>query len=281
MFNSSSVNKLIQLALDEDFAADDITSRLTLPEGRPAAAMVIAREPLVFCGGPLVERIFLEAGCRASIRLCALEGQELAENADLVEIDGMARDLLALERTTLNFLQRLCGIATLTRAWTRAAPGLIVLDTRKTTPGWRLLEKYAVKTGGGCNHRMGLSDMILVKNNHVDLLGQDLKMTLQKALAAKPRYTPVEVEVRTLQELAEVLDLEIDAVMLDNMSDKEIGAALDVIKARAPRLKVEVSGGLTVERLKTLQELGVNCVSCGALTNRARSVDISMKLESR
>ena len=276
-----SVTKLIQSALEEDLPAGDITSELTIPAEMKASASLIAREQLVFCGGALIERIFELAGCPADIIIHTQDGEQAAAGRELAVLEGTALHLLALERTILNFLQRLSGIATMTRKWTEAAPGLMLLDTRKTTPGWRVLEKYAVKTGGGGNHRMSLSDMILVKNNHADLLGKGLADTIIKALAVKPRYLPVEVEVRNLTELAEVINLEIDAVMLDNMSDEEISRALAVINKQAPRLKVEVSGGLTLPRLKSLYALGVRCASCGALTNRAVSVDISLGIVGR
>jgi len=279
LFDAPSVRRLVRLAIEEDLPAGDVTAALTIEPGASRRATIMARESLVVCGVPLVGVVFREFGWGVTVKALAAEGASVPADTPIVQLSGLTRQLLAAERIILNFLQRLSGIATGTQRVVEAAHGITVLDTRKTTPGWRLLEKYAVRVGGGVNHRGSLSDMVLVKNNHIDAHGGSVRATLRRVFSSKPLYLPVEVEVRSLGELEEALEFDLTVVMLDNMPTALIAAALQRIRAVKPHLTVEVSGGITLERFPELARAGVTVVSMGALTTRAVNVDISMRLE--
>lgn len=279
LFDAPSVRRLIRLAIEEDLPAGDITAALTLAPGHRGSAAIVAREQLVICGAPIVAAIFREFGWAVEVEVAIAEGTVVPANTPFMRVRGESRQLVSAERIILNFLQRLAGIATLTQRIVAASCGITVLDTRKTTPGWRLLEKYAVRVGGGGNHRGSLSDMVLVKNNHIDANGGSVRETLRRVFAAKPLYMPVEVEVRSLGELEEALEFDVAVIMLDNMPTALIAAALQRIRAVKPALPVEVSGGMTLERFPELARAGVTLVSMGALTTRAVNMDISMRFE--
>ena len=279
MLDVPAVRALIRLAIEEDLGAGDLTSELTLGAGTHSAAVLHAKEPLVMCGGPLIALVFQELHRAVEVQLLAAEGDEVEAGARLAALSGETRTLLSAERTILNFLQHLCGVASETRRIVRQADGMTVLDTRKTTPGWRMLEKYAVRIGGGRNHRANLSEMILVKNNHIDANGGDVAATLARVQAGKPWYAPVEVEVRDLHELGAALECGVQNVMLDNMNDELLSQSLALIRTRAPECVVEVSGRVQGEALARLKSLGVTCVSTSAMVTAAKWVDISMKLE--
>jgi len=282
MLDSTLVQKIIDLALEEDLSGGDITSTLTVPEGKGGAGELVAKEPLVVCGLPLVGRILQTVSHGSGqVKLHTSEGQKVQKGAVLATIQADLRSLLAAERTILNFLQRLSGVATLTARVCGRARGVAVLDSRKTTPGLRVLEKYAVRTGGGRNHRFSLGDMILVKNNHIDANGGSVSKTLSRLHASAPLYMPVEVEVRSIDELIEALPFNPAVVMLDNMNDREIKRALSVIQQSGQAMQVEISGGVTAERIPKLKSLGVKIVSMGALTTQAQNVDISMRIKNR
>ncbi len=272
------VRRLVRLALDEDRTGQDVTTLLTVPAKTRGRAVLIAQEELVICGLPLVELISKEYGSPLRITPRYVEGTLVQSGTAIAVLEGPLQTLLSLERTILNFLQRLSGVATKTRALVEAARGMTVLDTRKTTPGYRLLEKYAVRVGGGANHRGNLSDMALVKNNHIDANGGDLAKTMKQLLAEKPPYLPVEVEVRNQAELAAALAFPIQAVMLDNMDDEEIKKSLAFSLARRPDLLVEISGGITAARCARLAKLGVRCISSGSVTRQAQSLDIALRI---
>ena len=277
--DAPQVRELIRLALSEDLVFGDITSELTVSDLKEYSAEVIAKEPLVFCGGGMIQKVLAElpeAG--AKITVCREDGSEVGSGTVVAKLKGRAKTLLSAERTILNFLQRLSGIATYTRQIVAVSDKLTVLDTRKTTPGWRALEKYAVRVGGAKNHRSSLGDMILVKDNHVDANGRSVHKTLQTVFAGKPVYMPVEVEVRTVKELAEALEFPVQVVMLDNMAREDLRESLKLIKERRPEVLIEVSGQVKREQLRDLAAIGVACVSMGSLTTQARWVDISMKL---
>jgi nicotinate-nucleotide pyrophosphorylase (carboxylating) len=280
MYESPQVKTLIRAALEEDLGLGDITCALTIPAGHRSRAAVVARERLVFCGAGIMPALFSEMGCEVQLVLGAKEGDEFEADTVLAELSGETRHLLAAERTLLNFLQRLSGVATCARRFVKAAGAITVLDTRKTTPGWRVLEKHAVKVGGARNHRFSLGDMILIKNNHIAAHGGDLKAVMREVAARKPFYMLVEVEVRSCAELEQALKLGADIVMLDNMNDEELRRAAALAKSIAPDVPVEVSGGVTIERLRELSALGVSCVSVGALTTHAVNVDISMRIKA-
>ncbi|MDC0357282.1 carboxylating nicotinate-nucleotide diphosphorylase [Oligoflexia bacterium] len=281
IWNNRQVQKLIALALDEDLGSGDVTSELCVGTGFSSFAKILARQDLMVCGIGAIEAIFASLGAKVEVVAAVADGDVVMANTPLATLSGATSDLLAAERIILNFLQRLSGIASHCNAIAVTAPGLVLLDTRKTTPGWRMLEKYAVRTGGGHNHRNSLGDMILVKDNHIDANGGDVRATLKHINQNKPPYMPVEVEVRSLEELEVVLECGCDVVMLDNMGDRELEKALAMLKQTSFKVPlVEVSGGVTDEHFEVFQTLGVACVSMGALTTQATWVDISMCIES-
>lgn len=275
---SSYITKLVELALAEDGDSGDVTSRVALPEHHMSSASLIAKEDFVFCSGGIIEEIIRCSGLSVTLNGITSDGARVSTGSELGVLKGRTGDILTLERTVLNFIQRLSGIATNTSTYVAAAGSLTVLDTRKTTPGWRLLEKYAVTIGGAKNHRMHLGDLILIKNNHIDAYDGNLKSLFEKVYSERPAYIPVEVEVRTQQELESVLThCTPDIIMLDNMNDRDIRASAAYLKTRAPSVKIEISGGMNLERLHALSDLDIS-VSIGALTTQARSVDISLRI---
>ncbi|MCB0310363.1 MAG: carboxylating nicotinate-nucleotide diphosphorylase [Bdellovibrionales bacterium] len=289
LFSSSEVVNLVKLALQEDRVCEDITTKLIFDASLEATAKVEARQELLFCGGGVTDTIFRQLNWPYRIKYLRADGSTVQSGETLVEIEADARHLLAAERTILNFLQRLCGIATYTQSFMQQANGIKVLDTRKTTPGWRVLEKYAVNVGGASNHRAHLADMILVKNNHIDLFmkqqgiakrsKQDLVCMFKKIADRKSKEMLYEVEVRDRLELIAALEAGVDWIMLDNMTNSEITEALGQIDTASTKPNVEISGGITRERMQQFSKLGVECVSVGALTRLATSVDISMRIE--
>lgn len=280
MLESPLVCRLIDLALQEDLALGDITSELTIPLTHRSKACVLARRKLVVCGLGLIPLILQRLKSKTECTLSSADGQWAKEGEILAVLEGPTRELLAAERTILNFLQHLSAVATRTKETVARAGEITILDTRKTTPGWRVLEKYAVRTGGGKNHRFSLGDMILVKNNHIDAQGGDMAKTLSRIQKERPSYMPVEVEVRSLAELKTALTFTPDVVMLDNMDDPMIRQALKIVSALSRPPLVEVSGGISPERLTRLEKLGVRYVSMGSLTSQAGAVDISMRISA-
>lgn len=276
----SLVDRLVLLALDEDLSHGDVTSRCTIPDNHQSTAQIIAREPLVMCGGPLLHRISELAGSSIRWEVRVEEGATVGAEELIAKATGDSRELLMLERVSLNFLQRLSGVATHTARMMEQSCGVVLLDTRKTTPGWRSLEKYATRTGGARNHRSNLSEMILIKNNHIDAQGGDLVCLFEQVARERPWHIPVECEVRTKEELERVLPFSPDFILLDNMSDELIKDCLITIRQGGFRGGVEVSGGVTAERFHALAALGVPAASLGSLTTQARSVDISMRVRA-
>lgn len=282
---SPLVTRLIALAFEEDMPGGDITTDLTVDARLTGSATIVARERLVVCGLPLIEQIVSAARYKIEVEFVVEEGEWADPEQVIARLRGRLCDLLVVERTVLNFLQRMSAVATNTRKVTeRAGRDLTVLDTRKTVPGWRVLEKYAVRIGGGRNHRANLSEMILVKNNHIDANGGDIAATLVKAMRGRPPYVPVEVEVRDLRELRAALPFNPDVIMLDNFSDPDIRRALAMLaqsERRGARVaQVEISGGVRAERFGALKRIGVKLVSMSALSGHAASVDISMRITS-
>ena len=270
------VAALIDLALAEDLGAGDRTSEALVPAFARARGRLRAKQGLVVCGLPLLERVFRRLG-DVHVSVEAAEGTEAAPGQVLATLEGHARTLLAGERVALNLLQHLCGIATLTRAYVKRAQGtsLVVRDTRKTLPGMRALAKYGVRTGGGMNHRLGLDDAILIKDNHLALAGADLAAAVRQARAAAPAL-PVEIECRTLDEVERAVAAGPDLILLDNMRAETIASAVRLVAGRVP---LEVSGGVTREHLPALAALGVQLVAVGALTHSAPAADLNLKLE--
>ncbi len=278
--SAEALRALVERALAEDVGRGDVTARLTIPENLKARGMLIAKQELVVAGLPVAEEVFSVLDAAVQFQTLVDEGVRVNARAPLARVTGKATALLMGERVALNFLQRLCGIATLTRRFQDQLAGLEVrlLDTRKTTPGLRALEKYAVRMGGGSNHRLRLDDGILIKNNHLALAG-GISAAVEKARAARPNVAPglpIEVEVRSLTELSEAIAAGAEAVLLDNMSPAEVRAC---VAAAARRVRLEVSGGVNAENLRTYAETGVDCISVGALTHSAPAADIHFLIE--
>jgi|LakMenEpi03Aug12_release.lakeMendotaPanAssembly.Ray.scaffolds.fasta_scaffold554541_1 nicotinate-nucleotide pyrophosphorylase (carboxylating) len=279
LLSSPSVKKLVTLALEEDLQFGDITAAITVDAARMASATIVAKERFIVCGTAMASIVNEVSGGGLSIELLTSDGSEVEEKTTLATLRGSATTLLSLERTILNFMQRMSGVATHTKHFVAAAGGKItVLDTRKTLPGWRALDKYSVAVGGGKNHRYSLGDMILVKNNHIDANPGGIQEALKRVAMQKPPYMGWEVEVRTISELKEALPFSPDIIMLDNFTDEMVIEACKVLAPVSPRPLVEVSGGITSDRARVLAEMGVDAVSVGALTTAARNVDISMRI---
>lgn len=264
----------VRRALEEDIGPGDVTSQACVPESRRARGRYIARQPLVLAGEGLLPAIFGARGGVETIEVLRRSGESLEPGDVIATVTGKARILLECERTSLNFLQRLSGIATLARRYADAVrgTGCRVLDTRKTTPGLRRLEKMAAAAGGVTNHRMGLFDAILIKNNHIAAAG-GIRPALEAALATG---LPVEIEVRSRAELEEALGGGATHVLLDNLTPEEAAAEIRYIAGRA---KVELSGGITLDNVRAYAETGADFVSCGAITHSAPAVDINFRIE--
>ncbi len=271
-----AVERLIEMALAEDIGPGDITTDHTVPPDAVGRAVIVAKEDLVIAGLAVARRVFehLDAGIRFDCH-CE-EGHKIAKGFTVVSLSGRLAPMLTGERTALNFLQRLSGIATHVQAYVACLQGYDakLLDTRKTTPGWRELEKYAVKTGGGANHRMGLYDAVLIKDNHIASAG-GIGAAVQRIKAHVASETTIEVETTNLEEVRQALQAGAHIIMLDNMDLDQIKAAVALVAGRA---KLEVSGGVTREHLRDLAATGVDYISSGALTHSARAVDLSMRI---
>lgn len=278
MFGAPLIRKLVELALAEDCVDNDITSCVTVPVEHRSSARVVAREELVVCGLDLVPLIIEVGGWSITSHRCKDDGVVSRDGETLVELSGSTREILAAERTILNFLQRLSGVATFTRSFVAGQSGITILDTRKTIPGWRLLDKYAVKIGGASNHRLSLSDMILIKNNHIDAHPGGIRGALEAAVRMKPLAMPWEVEVRSLAELKVAVEFNPTIVMLDNFPDALLPEAVKCVRDASKGVLIEVSGGVSAERVALIKRSGVDAVSVGALTTKAPNVDISMRV---
>ena len=271
---------LIDLAIEEDFGAGDATSNAVIPENLLVSAVLIAKEDCVCAGLPVARAVFKKLDGNVVFNALVIEGQFCPAKTTLAEIRGMARPLLGAERTALNFLQRLCGVATMSHKYASAVRDsqTVILDTRKTTPGWRNLEKYAVAVGGASNHRTGLYDRIMIKDNHRVLAGLTGPDSIRKSVGlAREKYPDLEVEVEadSLEDVKKAADAGADFILLDNMNDKEMADAVKINKGRA---RHEASGGITFERLKAIASLGIDYISSGALTHSVKSIDISMEI---
>ncbi|HEX2908178.1 MAG TPA: carboxylating nicotinate-nucleotide diphosphorylase [Phototrophicaceae bacterium] len=277
-FDQQSAETLVRLALQEDVGElGDVTSLATLPSELRLKGQIRAKAEGVIAGLPLVQLVFQQVDAAVQVKLLKADGAYV-ESGDLIaEVVGQGRAVLTGERVALNFLQRLSGIATLAQQFVAATAGTkaVILDTRKTTPGWRSLEKYAVRQGGGQNHRIGLYDMVLVKDNHIDGAGGITPAVA--AVRANPLAAglKIEVEVRTLDELREALGLNPDRILLDNMTDDQMREAVTIASGRVP---LEASGNMSLERVRAVAETGVDFISVGALTHSASALDLSMKI---
>jgi len=273
------VDRLIDLALEEDVGTGDRTTVATIPADATGAGRVLAKERLVLAGMPFFIRVFERVDPRVSVEQLVPEGTLVDPMTVVAEVRGPTRSLLVGERTALNILQRLCGVATLTRRFVDAVAGTgaRVCDTRKTTPGMRVMQKYAVTAGGGSNHRFGLDSGVLIKDNHIKACG-GVTAAIERARAASPHLLKIEVEVKDLEELALAIDARADVILLDNMTTEAMADAVRRVQASGLPILTEASGNLGLERLREVAETGVDLLSVGALTHSAVAADLSMKL---
>lgn len=276
------IRRAVQMALAEDIGSGDVTALATVPEASSATAVMRAREVLVVAGLPVAEAAFRELSPAIQIERMVRDGQRAKAGENLLRISGPARAILSAERVALNFAQRLSGIATLTAQFVDAISGTQaqILDTRKTTPGLRRLEKYAVTCGGGTNHRFALFDMVLIKDNHLAALSNAEPNAIAAAVStARAKYPQlkVEVEADTLEQVDQAVAARADFVLLDNMNVVQLRLAVQKCKGRA---KTEASGGVNLSSVRAIAETGVDFISVGALTHSARAVDIGLDFES-
>lgn len=265
---------IVRRALAEDVGPGDVTTAATVDPSLPAHGEIVAKCDCVIAGLAVAEEVFCQVDASSSLTIRKLDGTRCRPGDIVAEISGTAAGLLTAERTALNILQRMTGIATLTRKFVDAAAGRItVLDTRKTTPLLRAFEKYAVATGGGTNHRIGLYDAILIKDNHIRLAG-GVRAAVERSRAAQPSMT-IEVEAQSLEQVDEAIGSGADIILLDNLSTADIREAVRRIGGRA---RTEISGGVTLARIPELAATGADFVSVGALTHSAPAADLSLEI---
>ena len=280
--SASEIRRAVQAALAEDIGEGDVTTLATVPEAAMARAVMRAREPLIVAGLDFAEAAFRELSAAINFERLARDGRRVKGDDILLKISGPARAILGAERVALNFVQRLSGIATLTAQFVDAikdTPAQI-LDTRKTTPGWRRFEKYAVACGGGRNHRSGLFDLVLIKDNHLVALRNESPNAIAAAVRrAREKYPQlkIEVEADTLDQAGQAADAGADIILLDNMNPVQLRLAVQKVKGRA---KTEASGGVNFGNVQTIAKTGVDFISVGALTHSARAVDIGLDFET-
>ena len=269
------VDPLILGALDEDITSEDVTTNSVMPSFQAGEVDLICKEDGVLCGLQVFERVFKLIDEKTEMISFAEDGNEIKRGDLIAKVRGDIRVLLSGERTALNYLQRMCGVATYTRKVSELLKGTktTLLDTRKTTPNNRIFEKYAVRTGGGSNHRYNLSDGVLLKDNHIGAAGS-VKKAVEMAKAYAPFVRKIEVEVENFDMVKEAIEAKADIIMLDNMTHSEIKKAMEYIAGRA---EVEVSGNVTKENIAALTDLGVDYISSGALTHSAPILDLSLK----
>lgn len=277
MLSDPAVRKRVQEALEEDLGSGDVTTEATIPPEVTASAMIIAKEALTLAGIDVAQTAFTLVDPALSFTAPYQDGAPVPAGQCIARIDGRAASILKAERVALNFLQHLSGVATMTAAFVSRVDGLPVriLDTRKTIPGFRILEKYAVRMGGGSNHRMGLYDAVLIKDNHIAVAG-GIGEAVRQVRKKSPGIAPIEVEVTTLAEAEEALAARADVIMLDNMDYQTMAAAVVRIGKGA---EVEASGNVSLENVREVALTGVDRISVGALTHSVRAVDISLKMK--
>ena len=269
---------LVRAALDEDQAHQDLTSIATIPKEARVRAKLVARAPGVLAGIALAIEAFRQLDPKVTLRIDAEDGTRLVRGTEILFVSGHARGILGAERVALNYLQRLSGVASLTAKYVDAVQGTgtRILDTRKTTPGWRHLEKYAVRCGGGTNHRMDLAAAVLIKDNHLAALGGDVKAAVDRARALAPAGTTVELECDTLAQVESGLAAGADILLLDNMTLDEMRDAVQRVGTRA---QTEASGGVRLDTVRQVAETGVTFVSVGAITHSAPALDLALDFE--
>ncbi|MCD6460574.1 carboxylating nicotinate-nucleotide diphosphorylase [bacterium] len=279
--DKKKLKELVELSLKEDIGAGDITTQISVSDDIQAIGKIIAKQDIVIAGIPVVKEVFSRIDKNLSVKILKDDGQKAAAGEYFLLIEGKANSLLKGERLALNFLQRLSAVATLTYKYVKAVKGTnaVILDTRKTTPGLRFLEKYAVSVGGGTNHRSGLYDQFLFKDNHIASSMKNFKNDIKNIVRKARDYKPdalVEVEVDTLSQLKDVIPAEPDIILLDNFSMDDLREA---VKMKPENILFEASGEITLESVTQTAECGVDRISVGAITHSAQAVDISMDIE--
>jgi len=279
LLHDASILRLIQFAIREDVGSGDITTELTIPPDNAALARFIVKQDGIVCGLPLLDLVFREFSPDVHIEIKVEEGAMISAGTIIATVEGPAHALLAAERTALNFMQRMSGVATKTRQYVDAIAGTHarILDTRKTIPGWRLLDKYATGIGGAVNHRVGLYDMVMIKDNHITACG-GIRQAVERCLSELEGRAPVkiEVEARSLDEVEEIMQCEgVHRIMFDNFTPAQVAEGVRIVERR---IETEASGGITYDNLRDYAKAGVDFISVGAITHSAVALDISMKL---
>ncbi len=278
----AEIRAAVKSALAEDIGSGDVTTLATVPKTQTFKTVMRAREPLVVAGLEFARAAFLQLSSAVKIEYLVHDGTHVARGDNLLRITGSARAILSAERVALNFVQHLSGIATLTAQFVAAIKGTRaqILDTRKTTPGWRRFEKYAVACGGGRNHRIGLYDLVLIKDNHLAALQNEKPNAVAAAVQRARKNYPklkVEIEADTLEQVTQAADAGADIILLDNMTTEQLRAAVKIAKGRT---KTEASGGVNLGTVRAIAGSGVDFISVGALTHSARAVDIGLDFEN-
>ena len=279
LFPMKALQALLPLAFAEDEGTGDVTSEATVDPRQQSQAVLLCKEDGVLAGAPALEAIFRFRGLAPHLEWKVQEGDSIRAGQVLARLEGPTRGLLLCERIILNFLQHLCGVATTTRQYAEALAGskTRVLDTRKTLPAYRALDKYAVAVGGGTNHRQGLFDQVLIKDNHAMACGS-VEAAVKKAATRFGRAYKIEAEVRTLDELETLLDAPVDILLLDNMKETDLRKAVKRARALAPRIQLEASGNMDLARVKRLRNIGLDFISVGGLTHSVKALDLSLKI---
>jgi nicotinate-nucleotide pyrophosphorylase (carboxylating) len=277
----AEIRRTVRAALAEDLGSGDVTTLATVPPNAKSVALMRAREPLVIAGIQFAELAFRELSPNIQIKKIVRDGQPMKAGEALLKISGSSRVILSAERVALNFVQRLSGVATATAQFAEAVKGTgaVILDTRKTTPGWRRFEKYAVVCGGGKNHRLGLFDLVLIKDNHLVALRNEKPNAIAAAIARAQKKFPklkVEAEADTLEQVAQAAAAGADIILLDNMPPAQLRQAVKIVNGRA---KTEASGGVNLKTVRAMAATGVDFISVGAITHSARAVDIGLDFE--
>lgn len=284
MFNGNhqAMRDQIRAWLQEDIGTGDVTTQFTIPAGSISKGIIHAKEAGIIAGIPVAQLVFEVVDPALRFQACVQDGQFVEKGTTLIEVEGSTHSILTGERLALNLMQRLSGIATKTHAFVTALQGLPtrLVDTRKTTPGHRLLEKYAVRVGGGANHRFGLYDAVMIKDNHIKGAGGIIP-AVTRARENIPHTMKIEVEVEDFNQLEEALQSQADIIMLDNMAPARMTEAVKIVKERAPHVIVEASGGVTLTTVREIAESGVDVISVGGLTYSVAALDISLDLNAK
>ncbi len=295
-FDLKKIKEIVQLAIKEDIGTGDITSRIFIPEGSESEGVLIAKETGIVAGLPVAGYVLSQIDKDLLLTVNIEDGSRVEKGSVIASVKGLTLSLLSAERLVLNFLQRLSGIATVTNNFAERVKGYEsqILDTRKTTPGWRYLEKYAVKIGGGANHRMGLYDQILIKDNHIKIMESkkengDISSLVKKAREQVANEVLIEVEVEELCQINDMVDAGVDIILFDNMAPSKINEAVEMVKEFENRraagtsrpILTEASGNITIENVEEYAKAGVDRISVGMITHSARALDISFDISNK